>query len=225
MKESDIVIALQQKLASKPANSNAAFIREFFVDKFARRADLVLANGKLSAFEIKSKCDNLDRLNGQLDVYCRFFESVTVVCAVKHLEGVLCKAPEDVGVWTVSDEGKFITVRSAKSKKIKSYEVWLSFLPVYELRFLLKKYELSARGDRNDLVSACGFIDLNKVRDFVLGYLKRRHLNIDALRKKRAATRVLMLERKANAKIALARIDFSDSDKFSVPAIPRLKRL
>src|SRR4051812_41988278 len=102
MTESEIRAALIEKLASTPAGRGAAFITEMFLDSFARRADVVMANGKLAAFEIKSERDTLERLHGQLSTYLRFFEQVTVVCAEKHLEAVKLHVPESVGIIAVS---------------------------------------------------------------------------------------------------------------------------
>lgn len=85
--------------------SDAVLISEMVVDSWARRADVVLANGKLSAFEIKSDFDSLARLPGQLETYCALFERVVVVIAPRFLKRVEEMAPEGVGIWVVEGDG------------------------------------------------------------------------------------------------------------------------
>jgi hypothetical protein len=47
------------------------------------RIDVAVVNGALHAFEIKSDCDSLDRLEGQIEQYSRIFDFVTIVCGKK----------------------------------------------------------------------------------------------------------------------------------------------
>lgn len=189
MTEAEIRDRLIKELALSPAGLGATFIPELFVDGFSRRADLVMANGKLSVFEIKSPRDSLDRLDGQVESYCKFFEQVTVVCAPKHLAGVMARAPETVGVWTINDDGSQI-VRKAKCSSPTSKANWLSFLPVLELRRFLRAQGGRALGSRADLVEQASRQSVSVIRASVLCYLKRRHEHILALKQKqRASTR------------------------------------
>lgn len=174
MNEQAIKTLIQAKLASAAHGQGAAFISELFIDAFARRADLVMANGKLSAFEIKSERDTLDRLDGQLETYLRLFEQVTIVCAMRHLSGVESKAPEGVGIWALSEDGAVKVIRKAKTKKQNSHESWLSFLPVDELRLLLAQHRLQRTGDRDILVTRATAIHIKSVRQHVLDYFKNR---------------------------------------------------
>ena len=189
MTEAEIRAALIAKLAATPAGHGAAFIVEMFLDGFARRADLVMANGKLAAFEIKSVRDTLDRLEGQLESYQRFFEQVTIVCAEKHVAAVKLQAPQQVGITAVTRGNKLTAVRAPKTVA-PSLAAWISFLPVDELRVLLREHGLRSAGTRDDLVLAADALPLSAARSFVLTYLKRRQARIDALVKKKAERRV-----------------------------------
>lgn len=185
MTEAGIRNALIARLASSPAGADAAFISELFLDNFSRRADLVMANGKLAVFEIKSSRDTLERLNGQLETYMHFFEHVTVVCAPKHLTAVVAVVQDGVGVWEVSDDGTLRIVRRARARSLPSKENWVSFLPVDELRTLLRMNELRAVGPRDELVQEIGSLSLKAVREYVLSYMKRREQRIHNIREQK----------------------------------------
>ncbi|WP_250478584.1 MULTISPECIES: sce7726 family protein [unclassified Caballeronia] len=151
----------------------AALIPELCVADFGRRADLVLANGKLSAFEIKSDIDDLSRLTGQIATFQKYFESLTIVCAPRHTSKVLMQVPSTVGVWEV-DAGQLVEVKRAAFIEIVDAFVWLSHLPVSELRSLLRSRSLQSSGLRPELVERAQQIAVEDLRTFVLDYFKRR---------------------------------------------------
>lgn len=191
MTEARIRELLVAKLSASAAGQGAAFISELFVDGFQRRADLVMANGSLAAFEIKSERDTLERLDGQLECYQRLFELVTVVCAERHLQGVLDRADPVVGVWAISNTGKVRHVRQARKGAPLSQTNWVSHLPVDELRALLRASGLSGNGSRTELSERASEIAAYRVRTFVLDYLKRRDQRIEKLRQRRRESRLL----------------------------------
>jgi len=174
MNEIQIKALLKAKLAASQHGHDAAFVSELFIDDFARRADLVMANGKLSAFEIKSDRDTLDRLDGQLETYLRLFEQVTVVCAERHQAGVEKRVPDGVGVWVLAMDGSLKILRKAKTQRQTSHHSWLSFLPVDELRNLLAQHGLQRTGTRDVLVTRAAGIALKHVRGYVLDFFKNR---------------------------------------------------
>lgn len=190
MTEVEIRKAVISRLEASPAGVDAAFISEMFLNNFSRRADLVMANGKLCAFEIKSSLDSLDRLEGQLETYQRFFEQVTVVCATKHLVGVEAGTHSDVGIWSVSHDGQLSVTRRAKTRQILSKQTWLSFLPVDELRAFLREGKTRSTGNRSDLLLGADQASLIRIRAYVLSFLKRRTHRIEDRLAKREMRRV-----------------------------------
>lgn len=174
MNELEIKALLQTRLAASHQGQGAVFVSELFIDAFSRRADLVMANGQLSAFEIKSDKDTLERLSGQLETYLRLFEQVTVVCAERHQAGVEERAPDVVGVWVLTADGRLKISRKAKTQKQNLHQSWLSFLPVDELRDLLVQHGLTRSGTRDALLSRALSINIKNVRRFVLDYFKMR---------------------------------------------------
>ncbi|AOJ94374.1 hypothetical protein C6Q22_26660 [Burkholderia multivorans] len=134
---------------------------------------MVLANGKLSAFEIKSDIDDLSRLDGQIETFVKYFESVTIVCAPRHTAKVLTRVPSTVGVWEVTNAA-LVEVQDAGTNEITDKAVWLSYLPVTELRGVLKQHAIRPIGLRPDLIEQAQQISVSDLRSYVLSYFKRR---------------------------------------------------
>lgn len=220
MTETEIRNALIHRLSASSSGAKAAFISEMFVDKFSRRADLVMANGKLSVFEIKSARDTLERLEGQISSYQNFFEEVTVVCATRHQVNVEALVPKNIGVWLIDSDGHLSVVRKAKAEQLPSIENWLSFLPVDELKKLLRNKGLRSTGNRSNLVDAASLLPVKCIRTYVLSFLKRRDERIDTLRAKK-------IEKVAPSRADSTRYymkqlhDFIESLPHSASAIPR----
>ncbi|MGB3271097.1 MAG: sce7726 family protein [Rhodanobacter sp.] len=172
--ESTIRTALLDYLMSKE-DDGCVFLKELTVDSFARRADLVVANGHLAAFEIKSSADKLVRLEGQLSSYQKNFEATTVVCALNHLDGVMSLAGRGIGVITVADDGKCTEIRQPKYRAITK-SAWLGFLPVVELRKLLRGRNIRVQNsaDRQTLLQACLRLKAPEIREHSLAYIKLR---------------------------------------------------
>lgn len=157
-------------------DDEAVIVSEMVVANWTRRADMVLANGRLWAFEIKSEADNLTRLAGQISVYRAHFEKVVIVAAAKFEEAVMAAAPEGVGVW-IAGQGDQLKEKVRPRQSELTASASLSMMAATDLRRLLvangigrvrdaprsKLEELAAQLPRNDLALAA--------RDAV----KRRH--------------------------------------------------
>lgn len=225
MTETEIRKALISKLASGRDAAGAAFIAELFVDGFARRADLVMANGKLAAFEIKSERDSLDRLEGQLSTYERLFEQVTVVCAMKHLDGVFARVGDAIGIWAICPEAGVTVVRPAVTTPVIDKGNWLTFLPVDELTAMLKLSGKRVGKTRADMLAEAEGLALTKIRAFVLDYLKRREERIAGLVELKAQQRRTAAPVPSTSQAAQRVQAFIDAHAGAEPmrAIPRRK--
>lgn len=151
---------------------NTEFLAELPIARFSRRIDLVMANGSLSGFEIKSEQDSLQRLAGQLETYVQYFENVTVVCASKHLDNVMKMVCNNVGVWEF-DGCKLIEHQKPVSQSLSKLS-WLSFLNVVGLKALLKAHHLKITGLKDDLIGRALSLDKEQIRFFLLDYLKQQ---------------------------------------------------
>lgn len=178
MNEVEIRKRLIAVLSDSHEGRAAEFIAEMFFAGFSRRADLIMVNGNLSVFEIKSERDTLDRLVGQIESYVKFFENVTVVCSSKHIENATKLVPETVGIWEVKNNGLIRVERMAKTQSFKSAVNLISFLPVDEIKLFLRENNLSAVGNREALVQKADLISILEIKNYVLAFLKRRKIRI-----------------------------------------------
>ncbi len=92
-------------------------INELTLNKFKRRADLVVAGKSgLHAYEIKSEADSLYRLEGQIEDYLKYFDKVTIVTHSRHTPKILETVTKNVEVWELKNTG-FKIIRRGKKKK------------------------------------------------------------------------------------------------------------
>lgn len=104
--------AISQKvLMGTHSLRTASMLNEFRTG--SSKADVVILNGTATVYEIKSERDTLARLANQVENYKRVFARVNVIASEGHLEGVLEKVPEDVGVVCLSKRYQISTVREA----------------------------------------------------------------------------------------------------------------
>ncbi|PKF33375.1 sce7726 family protein [Acinetobacter proteolyticus] len=183
MNEKQIRSYLISHLSQKHDLTDTVFISELFVNNFTCRADLVMANGQLSVFEIKSKFDNLERLPTQIENYTTSFENVIVVCAKKHLSKVLKECDLSIGVWLIDDNGKIIIKRRSNKQKL-GMTSWLTHLPVDELKKILRTRAAPLSGNREVLLERIkAEFSKSEIREFVLIYFKNRNEKITRLKK------------------------------------------
>lgn len=220
--EKQIKRLLTQHIRAAEVGARARILSELCVARFARRADVVLVNGQLSAFEIKGERDKLDRLPGQIETYMQHFERVTVVCAPRHTAAVLRIASEAVGVWEASETG-FEKVRQAAPCAALSLDAWFSYLPVRVLTELVAKFDLKPIGRRREhLVAAAAALPIAEVRNAVLRYLKSPQ-RASRIRQAKAARRT------ADDPVELHRLRVEEYLRFAaatggaMTAIPRLR--
>lgn len=99
-------------------DSNDVIISELCFLERKNRADLVYANGKLTAFEIKSKADSLTRWQSQCSAYLKVFDSVWLCCHNKHALKSIEVTPKEVGIIIVDDTKSGLAIlREAKINK------------------------------------------------------------------------------------------------------------
>lgn len=161
-----------------PHESGDVFIEELcFIDK-ARRADLVHANGKLSAFEIKSHADTLVRWGGQQEAYLACFDEVWLCCHSRHLIKALEVSVANVGILVFDDFSGMVMVRSAKANKRQEKFHLTGFLWREELDRLAREHGVAVRS--KELIKTVrqrvsDALPLEVIRTFVLAVLKQRY--------------------------------------------------
>jgi hypothetical protein len=79
------------------------------------RVDVAVVNGAIHGYEIKSESDTLERLPNQVDIYGKVLDTVTIVTASRHLEGVYDLIPKWWGVYqTQTFEDKIIELQEIR---------------------------------------------------------------------------------------------------------------
>ncbi|WP_168189770.1 sce7726 family protein [Herbaspirillum sp. VT-16-41] len=181
LNEQDIKAAVIDKLFAKLQRHDAVLINEMSVGNAERRADIVIANGHLEAFEIKSDLDSLKRLDGQLAVYLKRFDKVTLVLSSKFIDYALENTPSQVGIWEAeelrSDSVQLKIRRPGKIKEISDKKLLCDFLLKSELTLLLKnKVEFNLGSySRSELTTLALDNSLASLRRFTIQSIKNRY--------------------------------------------------
>lgn len=100
---------LEKIHASEP---DALIIDELEVCGGQARADVVVVNGELNGFEIKSDKDTLMRFQNQVFYYEKVFERLTFVCGKSHLDQILELAPSWSGIVCVTRQGNELMLQT-----------------------------------------------------------------------------------------------------------------
>lgn len=132
----------------KMLNANAAIINELPLYKFSRRVDIALIDKKIIFFEIKSKSDKLTRLEGQAKAFSYYCDKLIILCAKKHVQNVLKKAPKCSGIWQLNDDLSISVVRVGKESKLADKEKLIDLVNLDELRSILRTNGIKASGKR-----------------------------------------------------------------------------
>ncbi|MEG3638571.1 sce7726 family protein [Magnetococcus sp. PR-3] len=123
-------------LLGKHSLNTASMLTEFRVG--SSRADLVILNGTATVYEIKSERDSLSRLNKQIEDYQKVFASVNVITAESHVDDVVERIPDGVGVLSLSRRYQISVYRDAieQTEKICPATVLLSLRAVEAINIL-----------------------------------------------------------------------------------------
>jgi len=138
--------ALEGLLFGKYGPATTAFYAEFPIGD--SRADVVLVNGSAHVYEIKTRYDDLCRLDSQLHDYYRAFTHVTLFVDAEHTAIAVERAPEYTGIVVLGNKCSMSTLRPATE-----YRDSLDHLHLFRM---LRRHEYSsilrARGVDPDAV-------------------------------------------------------------------------
>ena len=186
--EARLKAAVIDKLySSSHVDRDAVLISEMVVDNWSRRADVVLANGKLWCFEIKSELDSMSRLPGQIDTFTRSFEKLVVVVASKFEKPARAILPEGVGLWVEECDGS-LKERIRPKVAPLTKDAAIKAMTTAELRHLLACNGAAPtagaqRADLSRLAASLPASDLaNAARDAIKRRYRSRHAEFDAQR-------------------------------------------
>lgn len=181
LREPQIKAALIDALfAHGMVDADTVLVSEMPVVHMSRRADIVLANGHLVGFEIKSDADSTARLLGQLEAYQRSFEGIVIVTGARHLQGCLAMADASVGIIAVEEmengAPKARIVRKPHLRRM-SPDTAIRQMRADELYQLTRSMALNPWGarDRHTLERLAKDIPISSLRDAALKAIKRRY--------------------------------------------------
>src|SRR5207237_3043084 len=119
MRDIDVRIALRAALQVLHGDdSSTKIIEELGLCERSSRIDLAVVNGSLNGYEIKSARDTLERLPGQMAVYSRVFDTVTIVTSESHADEVREIVPHWWGITlagTANDGVELASIREASA--------------------------------------------------------------------------------------------------------------
>ena len=136
------------------------------------RVDVLVVNGALSGFEIKSRRDSLARLPRQADLYSRVLDYATVVCPARHLDGADAIIPAWWGLREVALRDEEVTIEIVREPLPNP---WV--LP-HDLVRLLYHDELYA-----ELVRVRGMRRISRMRQAEMAWLLVELTELDELRR------------------------------------------
>lgn len=107
----------QWVLSHRPERPGDVLLDELCFLERKNRADLVHANGILTAFEIKSGADSLVRWPNQMKAYLQVFDEVWLCFHARHIRKAMETSAPSVGLLLVDDLGGLAMIRAAKKNK------------------------------------------------------------------------------------------------------------
>lgn len=108
--------ALSSKILSrKTRRSDTVVVEELGLNQGQALADVVVVNGSIKVFEIKSDRDSLRRLERQVAVYGQVVDHATLVVGEKHLLRAVELLPSWWGVVVASATSRGIRLRSIRT--------------------------------------------------------------------------------------------------------------
>ncbi|NIF22734.1 sce7726 family protein [Candidatus Pantoea multigeneris] len=102
---------IRKSLSGRNPLKNSTYLPEFRIG--LSKADMVIINETASVYEIKSEIDSLSRLAKQIGDYQKAFAKVFVIAGESHINNVMLKAPDQVGVLKLDRRNKTTIVRDA----------------------------------------------------------------------------------------------------------------
>lgn len=198
LREPEIKAALIDVLfAEGMIDSDTVVISEMPVASMGRRADIVVANGHLLGFEIKSDGDKTVRLGGQIQAYQKTFEGIVIVTGARHLAEVLNSTPSAIGVVAVDQikEGR-PRARMLRKPHIRnmSIDTAIRQMRVEDLWKLTRSLGANPLGkrDRHSLEAIARDLPSRIIRQAAIDSIKERYRSNYELfrldREKRAST-------------------------------------
>lgn len=177
----------------------------------ASLADLVMLNGKVKIYEIKTELDNLEKLEKQIIDYKKFADEVYIVTDDKYAKKLLIKYNDtDIGIIILNSKNKLEVVKKAEISDLSfDFETIFKILRKQEyLDLVSDNFGYIPNVPNTKVFSTCynllSKIDIKDFQKQVLGKLKERKLKSPNLLKSKKTP--VELKHICNS------LDFNDSE-------------
>ena len=181
--------ALRTRLELDHRDENTTIIDELGVCRGRVRIDLAVVNGVFHGYEIKSDRDSLRRLCGQVELYGKVLDYVTLVVGDRHLVKAMDAVPFWWGVLRVhSDQNgpRFKAVRKGRKNLHRDARSLVELLWLDDAIALLAQRDATrgVRGKPRRVVwdRVCEYFELDEIAAAVRANLKARAASQVALR-------------------------------------------
>jgi hypothetical protein len=135
-------------------------------------ADMVLiTDDKLYAIEVKSRNDNLRRIENQLLNYKKIFDFVLVVTTKNHIAHIKSFSNKRIGIYLFTQEGAFQEIKKAPTLQTFSKEDALNTIPAF---FLKKYFSISSRLTADQVRLILMKQKKTTIKECLLSYMKSK---------------------------------------------------
>lgn len=121
---------------------NCLFGNEVFYGAKKRQADLVVVNGYITAFEIKSMSDDFRRTREQLNDYEKVFDFQYLVTTISHQAKALNVIKENEGLIIIDNDKNFIVKRKSE---LQVNQLKSEILHTIPFAYLRKHFKISGK--------------------------------------------------------------------------------
>lgn len=184
MAEAKLKAAVVDRLMSTGVlDADSVLVSELTVANWTHRTDMVVANGRLWGFELKSDRDSLDRLPTQLVAFSALFEKLVVVVAEKFESRAtqLVQEVEGVGLWISRKSGELVERIRPKVMPLDAGSA-ISLMTSEELRLMLRARGLRGLhgARRKELVDLASHLSAAELADAARSAIKARFRDVHA---------------------------------------------
>ena len=109
-----LLSSLRNENGDKPGT---LIIQELGLCQGDARIDVAVINGSMEGYEIKSERDELKRLPGQIEIYNRILDTITIVASTRHIKKVRKIVPRWWGISEVVTKAEAIHINDIRLPK------------------------------------------------------------------------------------------------------------
>ena len=132
---------------------------------------LILNKNQLTAIEIKADNDDLRRIQEQIYESKKIFDYVIVCTTTIHLEKIKSLVPEDIGIYSINENGIKKIRKPQKQKKLDKSEILFSI----NSNFLKKKLSTATINLNSDEIRQYYIKEnTNKIHNLFIDYIQKK---------------------------------------------------